>query len=157
MQKTTFLLPLFTATALLAQSGTASNPQSPATRDGGSRHTGQEAGRRGMGRLSQQLNLTPDQQRQVRSFFEQAKEAAKPVRDQLRQQRTALEAAVKANSEQQIEQVTHQNAELKAQLQAIHAKSMAKVYSILNADQKTKFDAIHSRTGRARWHGGRNG
>jgi len=158
MKKTTFLVPLFTAAALFAQSGTATNPQSAVAQDGASSHADHKSGRhRGMGRLSERLNLTPDQQQQVRGFFRQAAEAAKPIRSQLREQRSALQMAVKANSEQQIDQLTRQSADLRAQMQAIHAKAMAKVYSILTADQKAKFDALHSRTGRAHFQHERNG
>jgi len=54
----------------------------------------------------------------------------------------ALREAVKSGSEQRIDQITQQNAQLDAQMRAIHAKAMAKVYAILTPDQKAKFDQM---------------
>jgi Spy/CpxP family protein refolding chaperone len=108
-------------------------------------------------RLSRRLNLTPDQQKQARAMFRDAFMQAKPLRAQMHQERASLNMAVKADSEQQIDQITHQNADVLAQLQAIHAKSMAKFYSILTPDQKARFDAMHSPNARTRAANSHNG
>lgn len=159
MKTSTLLLPLFTAAALMAQTGTPqpSTSQNPTAQDSARRHRGTNARRQHMLRgLSERLNFTPAQQAQVRAMFRDANAQAKPLRAQLHQERASLNMAIKADSEQQIDQVTQQNANTFAKLQAIHAKTMAKVYSILTPDQKAKFDAMHSRSARGP-HAQRNG
>jgi len=107
-----------------------------------------------MQRLSEHLNLTPDQRQQVRAMFRDASAQTKPLRARLREERTSLAVAIKAGSEKQIDEITSQNADAVAKLQAIHAKTMAKVYTILTPDQKAKFDMVYSRhTHAKRTHG----
>jgi Spy/CpxP family protein refolding chaperone len=98
-----------------------------------------------MQRLSEGLNLTPDQRQQVRAMFRDARAQTKPLRARLQEERVSLAVAIKAGSEKQIDEITHQNADALARMQAIHAKTMAKVYSILTPDQKAKFDMVYSR------------
>jgi Spy/CpxP family protein refolding chaperone len=102
-------------------------------------------------RLSKRLNLTADQEKQVRGFFADARMQAKPLEAKLHEERASLNTAVKSDSEQQIDQITHQNADVLAKLQAIHMKTRAKVYSILTREQKAKYDK--AMLGRS-WHRG---
>jgi Spy/CpxP family protein refolding chaperone len=86
------------------------------------------------------LNLTADQQTQAKAIFQGARQQSQSLKPQLQQQRQAMSAAIKSDNEAQIDQLTQQNAQLSAQARAIHAKAMAKFYSILTPDQKAKFD-----------------
>ena len=52
------------------------------------------------------VNFTPDQANQAHSIFQQAGRSAKPVRQELRQTRQQLRAAVQAGYQQQIQQLT---------------------------------------------------
>jgi Spy/CpxP family protein refolding chaperone len=91
-------------------------------------------------RLTRRLHLTPDQQSQVTAIFRQSHEQAKSLRAKMREEHMALSNAVKSDSEQQIDKITRQNADVMAQVQAIRAKAMAKVYALLTPAQKADFD-----------------
>jgi Spy/CpxP family protein refolding chaperone len=97
-----------------------------------------------MQRLSTRLNLSTDQQQQARTIFQESRTQMQALAPQLKQERTAISAAIKSDNEQQIDQVLQQNASLNAQARAIHAKAMAKFYQILTPDQKAKFDQARS-------------
>lgn len=152
MKKSIRLFPLFTA-ALMAQSGApqSSTSPNPSVQEPGPTQRAMRAGRhRMMQRLSERLNLTPDQRQQVRAMFSDASAQTKPLRARLHEERASLAVAIKAGSEKQIDEITYQNADALAKLQAIRAKTMAKVYSILTPDQKAKFDMVYSRHTHAR-------
>jgi Spy/CpxP family protein refolding chaperone len=139
MKPLTVLIPLALAGALMAQTSAppASNPSTPAPN---ARHFAKARGDEAVNRLTRRLSLTPDQQSQVKSIFAAARAQAKPLRAMMREERVSLHTAVKNDSEQQIDQITHQNADLLAKMQAVHAKAMAKVYAILTPEQKAKFE-----------------
>jgi Spy/CpxP family protein refolding chaperone len=121
MKLRSFLLPLFVAGILSAQP--AAHNRRPM-----------------MQRLTANLNLTADQQNQAKAIFQGARQQSKAMAPQLQQQHQALSAAIKTDNEAQIDQITQQNAQFSAQARAIHAKAIAKFYSILTPDQKAKFD-----------------
>jgi Spy/CpxP family protein refolding chaperone len=93
-----------------------------------------------MARLTAGLNLTADQHKQVRQIFGQSRTEMKTLMPKFREDRAALAGAVKSDSEEQIDKVAQQDAQLRAQMEAIHAKTLAKFYSILTPDQKAKVD-----------------
>jgi protein CpxP len=96
-------------------------------------------------RMMQALNLTDDQKAQAKSIFQQARQSAQPVREQLKQNREALAAAVKVNDTAQIQTLSTQQGNLRGQLLAIHSEAMAKFYSTLTPDQKAKADQMRQR------------
>src|SRR5580700_524060 len=103
-------------------------------------HSGRHSAQAGamLDRLSAKLNLTDSQKQQAQSIFSAARQSAQPVRTQLRQQRQALQAAVKSGApDAQIDQLASQMGPLMAQATAIHSKAFAKFYSILTPDQRT--------------------
>jgi protein CpxP len=106
-------------------------------------HTGHRSARKGamLDRLSAKLNLTDAQKQQAQAIFSNARQSAKPIRDQLRQERQALRAAVKSGAPgSQIDQITNQMGPLMAQATAIHSKAFEKFYSILTPDQRNLMD-----------------
>jgi Spy/CpxP family protein refolding chaperone len=98
--------------------------------------------------LTQRLDLTADQQARAKAIFADARQQAKALAPRLREERSALKAAVKSDAESQIDQITAKNAQLTAQIEAVHVKAMAKVYAMLTPDQKAKFDRMDARRGR---------
>jgi Spy/CpxP family protein refolding chaperone len=103
-------------------------------------HTGRHSAQAGamLDRLSAKLNLTNTQKQQAQSIFSAARQSAKPVRAQLRQERQALQAAVKSGApDAQIDQLANQMGPLMAQATAIHSKAFAKFYSVLTPEQRT--------------------
>jgi Spy/CpxP family protein refolding chaperone len=92
--------------------------------------------------LSAYLNLTPAQQAQEKSIFQGERQSAQPIRQQLRQTRQSLRAAVLADNTAQIQQLaTTEGGEL-GQLMAIRSTAMAKVHQILTPEQQQKLSAL---------------
>ena len=123
---------ILTAGALLAQT------PAPAQEGAANHHAGARQGM--LQRMTKDLNLTADQQSQVKNILQSSREQTKAIQPKLREERSALRDAVKSDSEQKIDQITRQNAELNAEAAAIHAKTMAKIYTVLTPEQKAKFD-----------------
>ena len=96
-------------------------------------------------RIMQALNLTDAQKQQAKAIFQGAKANAQPIRQQLQQNREAFAAAVKANDTAQIQALAVQRGTLMGQVAAIRGQSMAKFYSTLTPDQRTKADQIRER------------
>jgi Spy/CpxP family protein refolding chaperone len=102
---------------------------------------GHHHGRRGAF-LFKQLNLTPAQQTQAKSIFQDARQSAQPVQAQLKQTRQSLRAAVEANNTAQIQQLAGNEGSEVGQLAAIRGTAMAKVYQVLTPDQQQKLAAL---------------
>jgi Spy/CpxP family protein refolding chaperone len=91
-------------------------------------------------RLTNVLGLNAEQQNKVHTAIEEQKVQAKGLGERGAELRTQLGAAVKAGDEGKIDQVTADLARLQQQQMAIQAKTMAKVYGALDADQKARID-----------------
>jgi len=99
-----------------------------------------------MARLEQSLNLSDAQKAQAKSIFQQARESAKPIREQLKQNRQALTAAIKAGQgDANLQQLAAQQGQLRGQMVAIRSEAASKFYATLNADQRSKLDQMHQR------------
>src|ERR1035438_10015169 len=124
----------------LAQTPASSTPASPAgkakakTVRGNIRH-----------RMVKALALTPTQKQQAKALFQQTRKANEPLRAQLKQNRQALSAAVKANDVGQIRQLTQVQGTLQGQLMAARSEAMAKFYAGLTSEQKAKADQIQQK------------
>jgi Spy/CpxP family protein refolding chaperone len=145
--KSSTLLSLFAIGGMIVSTAAA---QTPAPADQSTAQpTQMKSHRRAMGgpqmaRLTKQLNLTVDQQNQARAIFQAARQQAKSVAPQVRTERQQMADAIKSGNEAQIDQITQQNAQLNSSTRASHAKAMAKFYSILTPDQKTRFDTLRA-------------
>lgn len=106
---------------------------------------GRRASMRGrLQHLAQVLNLTDSQKHEVRTIFQQARESARPVRQELRQNREALTAAAKAGkSNADIEQLAGHQGRLLGQLASIRTEASAKFYQMLTPEQRAKADQVH--------------
>ena len=105
--------------------------------------------------LASRLNLTDAQKASAQTLFNQSQEAAKPIREQLRQSHQALAAAIKAGkSDEELTQLSQQQSALVAQLTSIRAKAFARLYGQLTDEQKQKAEQMHERMSQ-RW--GRRG
>jgi Spy/CpxP family protein refolding chaperone len=133
----------WTAVAALGAASLFAAETSPA---GGHRH-----GRGAF--LSSELNLTPAQQAQAKSIFQEARQSGQPIRQQLKQTRQSLWAAVQSNNTAQIQQLASTEGSEIGQLAAVRGTAMAKVYQILTPDQQQKLAALrqarHARRGSA--------
>jgi periplasmic protein CpxP/Spy len=135
-----------TAGALAAGMAFAqATPQAPApnAQSGATQGLRRNFIQRHMARISRELNLTDAQKAQARTIFGQARETAKPVRDQLRQNREALRAAVKAGQSAEIDQLSAARGNLMGKMLAIHSEAAAKFYQTLTPEQRAKADQLH--------------
>ena len=93
--------------------------------------------------MAKVLDLTPDQLGQARGIFQEAGQSAKPVRMQVRETRSQLQAAIKSGDANQIQQLSSTLGGEQGQLAAIRATSMSKLYKILTPEQQQKLMAFH--------------
>src|SRR5262245_55372091 len=112
----------FAAAALATGLIFAQTPSSPPVHSG----TGQMRARRGQMRqkMMQELNLTDAQKAQAKTIFQGAREKSRPLRDQLRQDRESMRAAVKSNDSAQIRSLAAKEGKTSGELRAIHAEAM---------------------------------
>jgi Spy/CpxP family protein refolding chaperone len=105
--------------------------------------------------MMKNLDLTPAQKQQADTIFGNAREKARPIRQEIQQNREALHAAMKANNTAQIERLSTQQGNLMGKALAIRTESMAKFYATLTPEQRMKadqmFDQMKSRM-RQRMH-----
>ncbi len=101
--------------------------------------------------LSRRLNLSDAQRAEAKTIFTEARDTAKPVRRQLRENRMALRAAVKADHAGQIQQLATARGNLMGKMMAIQSEAGAKFYQVLTPEQRTKDDQLHQQFG-ARIH-----
>jgi periplasmic protein CpxP/Spy len=96
-------------------------------------------------RLARNLNLTDAQKAQAKTIFQEARQSAQPLRQQMIQNRQALSAAVKNNDTGQIQLLSNTAGQLQGQMLAIRSAATAKFYAILTPDQKAKADQAQQR------------
>ena len=132
---------ILTAGAMMAQTQPSPAPaaQPPAAEGHHRANTGNRQDRI-VQRLTARLNLTVDQQKQVRTFLREAREQNKAFVPKAREERMSLHNALRSDSLGQIDQITQANSEMNSKIMANHVKTMAKIYSVLTPDQKAKFD-----------------
>ena len=90
------------------------------------------------------LNLTDAQKSQMQSIFQEARQSSQPIRQQLRQTRQSLDAAVKAGNSDQIQQLSTQEGTEMGQLAAIRASAHAKMFKMLTPDQQQKLSTLQA-------------
>lgn len=94
-------------------------------------------------RMMQALNLTDMQKEQAKAIFQNARQSAAPLRAELKQDREALRAAVKADNVGQIDRLSAQQGQVMGKLMTVRTEAMAKFYKELTPDQKAKAEQLH--------------
>jgi Spy/CpxP family protein refolding chaperone len=105
------------------------------------------------GRLAAALNLTDTQKTQMKSIFQSAHQSSQPVRQQLKQTRQSLQAAVKAGDSNQIQQLAANEGTELGQLAAIHASARAQMFKMLTPEQQQKLSTLQPAMQRSRREG----
>jgi Spy/CpxP family protein refolding chaperone len=95
--------------------------------------------------LAQALNLTEAQKAQALKIFTDAQAASGKFRDEIQVSRQEMQAAIKANDLASIERYARDIGTATGEMTAIEARAQAAFYSILTAEQKTKYDAMPGR------------
>jgi Spy/CpxP family protein refolding chaperone len=94
--------------------------------------------------MAQALNLTDSQRERARIIFQNARQSAQPIQQELRENREKLTAAAKAGkSEDEIQKLADEQGRLLGQLVAIRTQSSAKFYQLLTPEQRMKADQMH--------------
>jgi Spy/CpxP family protein refolding chaperone len=93
-------------------------------------------------RLARYLNLTPAQQAQAKAEFQQARQAAEPLRQQLIQVRQNMFQAERANDTARINQLSAREAHLKGRISAMRHEAFARLYVNLSPEQRAKADQL---------------
>src|SRR5436190_10984141 len=91
----------------------------------------QEWAQRRFDRMASFLNLTDAQKTQAQAFMKEARESAKQLAPQLKQNRQALAEAVKANKTADIERLSAEKGQLMGKMTAIHSEAFAQIYQTL--------------------------
>ncbi len=106
----------------------------------GKAHNGQRKGGQ-RGHMFAKLNLTPAQKERAKAIFAQSREASKPVREQLKQNHTAMAAAVKAGEQGRVAHLSAERGVLMSKLTGIRNESMAKFSRELTPEQRATLKA----------------
>lgn len=137
------------ATGMVFAQASAPSP-SPNAQAG--RHQGV---RRHRARMAKALNLTDAQKAQAKTIFQQAREATKPIRAQLKENHQALiQAAKTGKSDADLQRLATVQGKLRGQMVAIRTEAFAKFYGTLTPEQRAKADQMqqqfHQRVARFR-------
>ena len=98
------------------------------------------------GFMAEYLNLTESQKQQAEQIFQAARDAATPLREQMKTGHTQMTEAIKTGkSDQELQAIADAQGALMGQISGIHAKAAAKFYAILDPAQKEKAEKLHNR------------
>lgn len=95
-----------------------------------------------VGSVETVLGMTPTQKDETQTAFEQARQKAMPIEQELRNTRQSLESAVRSDDTAQIQRLATVEGQEIGQLAAIRSTAVAKVYKTLTPDQRTKATAL---------------
>jgi periplasmic protein CpxP/Spy len=100
-------------------------------------------------KMFQQLNLTADQQAQIKSIREQSKTSSQGLRQQFKTAREQLKTLLASNdsSDNAIRQAHQQVQTLGQQMGEQRFESMLKIRSVLTPEQRTKLAELHKQGG----------
>jgi len=89
------------------------------------------------------LAMTPAQKDQAQTAIREARETARPVRQELMTTNKALQSAIHSDNTAQIQELSKTEGQEIGQLLNIRSSAVAKVYNTLTPQQKTRADALH--------------
>ena len=128
--------------------------------DGGGFHGGPGGPRGGLVPFARELNLTDEQKAQIQKLTDSLEESTKTLREQLRAQHGDEFAALKdgAFDEAAVRAAAQARANVQVELEVARARTMAQVYALLTAEQKTKVNELRQQFEQRRSeHGPRRG
>ena len=141
--KILMLLPIATASLLLAQDPAAPQQTPPgAGQQRGRAHFGGRPARESRAeQVSKVLNLSAAQQQKAHELFQDEAVISQGYGPKMQAQHAAMRDAIKRGATpEEIDRIAQEGATTQAQMTAAHAKTMAKLYSTLSAEQKKTFD-----------------
>jgi hypothetical protein len=116
---------------------------------GGNRNGGGMQGDMGMSRpepmdqLAQMLKLNKDQKKDVKGIMDETQKEVTPLRENITKSREQIAAEIEGGKSQaEVDQAVKSFADLEAQVSGVEAKAFTKIFSGLDADQKTNAQAL---------------
>lgn len=98
-----------------------------------------------MGFFAKQLNLTDDQQAQMKSIMQKEHPAMKPLMQQQRQIETQLRQYVEGTFDQaKVQALANQKAQIQAQMTVQETRIHNEMYQVLNDDQKSQLKQLEA-------------
>jgi periplasmic protein CpxP/Spy len=96
--------------------------------------------------MLKQLDLTSDQQSQVKAIFEKEKPTLQPLMQAMRVNHTAMSTLEASGTfdEAKTRALATQNSQTMVELQVEHARIKSEIMQVLTADQKTKLAQIEA-------------
>jgi Spy/CpxP family protein refolding chaperone len=93
------------------------------------------------------LDLTSAQQDQIKAIWQKEKPALKPLMQQMRQNRTAMDALTESGAfdEAKTRALATQNAQTMVELEVEHARMKSEMLAVLTADQKAKYQQLEAK------------
>jgi len=88
------------------------------------------------------LQLSKDQKKEVKSLMDEAQKEAAPLREQLVKGRAQIAAAIQGGKKEEIDAAVKSYSAIDAQMTAIEMKAFAGIYKALDAEQKQKSRGI---------------
>ena len=92
--------------------------------------------------ISEELKLSKEQKKDVKTLMDEAQKEAMPLKDQLVKSRAQLAGAIEAGKQEEIDKAIQSHSLLEAQMAAVEMKAFADIYKILDADQRSKSRAV---------------
>ena len=110
-------------------------------------HCGRGGSDHMLGFFTRALDLTSDQQAQVKAIWEKEKPALQPLMQQMHQNHAAMRALQASGpfDEVKTRALATQNAQTMIEVQVQHARIKSEMMQVLTADQKTKLAAIEAK------------
>jgi Spy/CpxP family protein refolding chaperone len=95
-------------------------------------------------RLATQLNLTDQQKQQAKDIFAAQREAARSIRQELRDERKTVQSAIRSGRpEAEVRQLAKNEGPALGNLAGMRAVAFAKFYQVLTPAQQQKLAALH--------------
>ena len=88
--------------------------------------------------ISEELKLSKEQKKEVKSLMDEAQKEAVPLKDQLAKSRLQLAGAIEAGKQDEIDKDIQSHSLLEAQMASVEMKAFAAIYKILDSDQRGK-------------------
>ncbi|MFA5515287.1 MAG: Spy/CpxP family protein refolding chaperone [Desulfuromonadales bacterium] len=106
-------------------------------RRGGGDEDGKGRQKRPMSRLAESLNLTAEQQQQVRTILQAEQEKTAPLRTQMAEQRNKLRQAIHSGAEDaDIRTLAAEQAKVKTELMLLRAQGWRQINALLTPEQR---------------------
>ena len=107
------------------------------------------------GRMAQELNLTADQQAQIKSIMQAERPKMQPLMEQLRSDEQQIRQATQASpfDEAKVSSLANDEAQVRAKMTVERARAQSQIFQLLTPEQRTKAEAMHQKFGgRMRHH-----